>query len=155
MTSQDGARQCYTKRCRTVHRFTNLQPSIPLIPGTQSSLTLGWHFVINGDYWYMQVTTTVHSKNIMLLTLFFKETIILGQDQDVWLTCGKSALPITNSTWYIIYALFKWVSFWTGRSDYTCRKRMHMGVMDRGFTVPIKISLFVHLYTCYKLTATE
>jgi hypothetical protein len=32
---------------------------------------------------------------------------------------------------------------------------MHMGVMDRGFTVPIKISLFVHLYTRYKLRATQ
>lgn len=27
--------------------------------------------------------------------------------------------------------------------------------MDRGFTVPIKISLFVYLYTCNKLRTTQ
>jgi hypothetical protein len=60
-----------------------------------------------------------------------------------------------NSKCCIIYTVFIWASFWTGRNDYTCRKRTHMGVMDRGFTVPIKISLFVYLYTCNKLRTTQ
>jgi len=31
---------------------------------------------------------------------------------------------------------------------------MHMGVMDRGFIVPNKISLFVHVYRCNRLRTT-
>lgn len=76
---QDDARQCYTKWRRTVHRVTNLQPSIHLTPQhtviTHTWLTLCKLMVTAGTGKSPPLYIQKHN---VTSTVFFKETIIPG-----------------------------------------------------------------------------